>query len=299
MKILDVGCGIGQNYDLLSKRGDYYGIDISLKNIENNKINFPKSKFEVADITSKTNFKDDLFDEIYCFDVLEHVDNLDNALTEIHRVINKTTGKLIIEVPSIFTETIFIKLNPNYNKEVGHKRCLSEDKWIETIQKYGFFLCLKQLKKFKDLLYLSHKFFRGKNIISDMGEFDEGIVSKEDILNTQIWLSENQYIENIYSGLYGKSLRLEFKTKPCKQINPKRIPDELDQMKSENQILSKQIEEVNKVVSNYKSENQNLSKQIEEVNKNISDIQTNLNIITSSKYYKIWRFYCKIKDTIK
>ncbi len=68
---------------------------------------------------------------------------------------------------------------------------------------------------------------------------------------------------------------------------------------SENQNLTKQIEEINKVVSNYQSENQSLTKQIEEVNKNISDLQTNLNTITSSKYYKIWRFYCKIKDTIK
>ena len=299
MKILDVGCGIGQNYNQLSKRGTYYGIDISTKNIENNRKLFPKSTFEVADITHKTNFKDGFFDEIYCLDVLEHVDNLDNALIELYRIINKTSGKLIIEVPSIFTETIFTRLNPKYNEQVGHRRCLSEKEWIESIQKYGFFLRQKQLKKFKDLLYLSYKFFRGKNIINDIGEFDEGIVTKEDILNTQIWLKDNQYVENLYSELYGKSLRLEFKTKLCKQINPKRIPDEFDQLNQENQNLTKQIEEVNQVVSKYQSENQNLSKQIEEVNKNISDLQTNLNIITSSKYYKIWRFYCKIKDTIK
>ena len=306
MRILDVGCGVGQNLGLLSKKGNYYGIDISSKNIENNKKYFPKYKFEVTDITKKTIFKDGFFDQIFCYDVLEHVDNLDNALNEIHRIINKTTGKLVVEVPSYFTETIFTKLNPNYNEQVGHKRCLAENEWIETIQKHGFYLHQKQLKKFKDLLYLSHKFFRGKKIISDMGEFDEGIVSNEDLLNTKIWLTENQYVENLFSDLYGKSLRLEFKTKPCKLISPKKIPDELDQLKqekekikSENQNLSKQIGEVNKIVLNYQSENQNLSKQIEEVNINVSDIQTNLNTITSSKYYKIWRLYCKIKDTIK
>ena len=71
---------------------------------------------------------------------------------------------------------------------------------------------------------------------------------------------------------------------------------ELIQQEKENQ--AKQIEEINKVISNYQSENQSLKKRIEEVNQNISNVQTNLNKITSSKYYKMWRLYCKFKDII-
>ena len=264
MKILDIGCGIGQNLNLLCKKGNYYGIDISSKNIENNKNKFPQHKFTTADITKKTEFKDNFFDEIYCYDVLEHVDNLDKALSEINRIIDKKNGKLIIEVPSYFSETVFIKLNPKYNEQVGHKRCLTENEWIKKIKEHGFFLQQKKYKKFNDFLYLTHKFFRGKNIINDMGEFDEGISSKEDILNTEIWLSNNQIAENLYSKIYGKSLRLKFKTKPCKLIKAKNNPDAFEQIKKEKNKL-----------------------------------QLSLNKIQSSKTYKIWQKYNNILKKLK
>ena len=100
-----------------------------------------------------------------------------------------------------------------------------------------------------------------------------------------------------YNKIFNFNISQNTLTKANSELQKKSI--QIDQLNQENQNLSKQIEEVNKVVSEYQSENQNLSKQIEEINKNISNLQTNLNTITSSKYYKIWRFYCKIKDTIK
>ena len=75
--------------------------------------------------------------------------------------------------------------------------------------------------------------------------------------------------------------------------------NKFNQLTNQINSLSKQIKEVNKVVSNYQSENQNLTKQIEEVKQKISIHQNNLNVLTSSKYYKIWRLYCKLKDHLK
>lgn len=278
INILDVGCGIGQNLNILSQKGTYYGIDISPENIKNNQKKFSQYKFIIADITNKTIFKDGFFDQIFCYDVLEHVDNLDNALSEIYRIINKTTGKLIVEVPSYFSETIFIKLNPKYNDQVGHKRCLTENKWIEKIRKHGFFLQQKKYKKFNDFLYLIHKFFRGKKIINDMGEFDEGIFSKEDKLNNEIWLSNNQIVESLYSQIYGKSLRLEFKTKPCKLIKPKNNHDELSQIKKEKEELQQNLNIINQ--------------DKEKLNKDLNQIQ-------SSKTYKLWQKFNQIKKIFK
>lgn len=210
--ILDIGCGTGQNYLKLSKYGIYHGIDISTTNIESNLTKFPKAHFSVADITKKINYPDNYFDNIYCYDVLEHVNNLDSTLVEIKRIL-KATGKLIVEVPSYFSESIFIKLNPKYNKQVGHKRNLTENEWVETIKGYGFFLRKMKYKNFNDFLYLTYKFYRGKNIINQMGEFNEGVLSKEDKINSDIWLQKNQLANKLYSPLYGKSLRLVFNTK--------------------------------------------------------------------------------------
>lgn len=264
INILDIGCGIGQNLNLLSKKGTYYGIDISSKNIKNNQKKFPKYNFTIADITNKTEFKDDFFDEIYCYDVLEHVDNLDKALNEIYRIINKKNGKLIVEVPTYFSESIFIKLNPKYNEQVGHKRNLIEKEWIKEIKKFGFFLYKKKNKKFNDFLYLMYKFYKGKKIVNDMGEFNEYILSKKDKLNSDIWLLNNQLTNELYSPLYGKSLRIEFKTKPCKLIKNKYNIQTIENIIMENQSLK----------------------------------ETN-NKITSSKTYKVWQKYNKIKKIFK
>jgi ubiquinone/menaquinone biosynthesis C-methylase UbiE len=291
INILDIGCGIGQNLNLLSKKGNYYGIDISSKNIENNKKKFPKYKFAVADITNKTIFKDGFFDQIFCYDVLEHVDNLDNALNEIYRIINKKTGKLIIEVPTYFSEYIFIKLNPNYNDQVGHKRNLKENEWIEIIQKHSFFLYQKKNKKFNDFLYLTHKFFRGKNIINDMGEFNEDNLSYKDKLNEKIWLLNNQLTNKLYSPIYGKSLRLEFKTKICKFIKHKNNIHIIEKIIFKNQNLNKENQNLNK-------ENQKLNKDLSNINKENKLLKLDLNKIQSSKTYKLWQKYNKIKKII-
>ena len=271
IRILDIGCGIGQNLDLLSQKGIYYGIDISSENIKSNQNKFPQHKFITTDITKKTKFKNNFFDQIFCFDVLEHVDNLDDTLTEIYRIINKNTGKLIVEVPSYFSESVFIKLNSNYNNQVGHKRNLSEKEWIKKIKEHGFFLRQKKYKKFNDFLYLSYKFFRGKNIINQMGEFDEGILSKEDKLNSDIWLLSNKLINNLYSPIYGKSLKLVFITKPCKLI------------KSKYNI---------KIIENITSQNQFLKEENKKIKNKLIKIQ-------KSKLYKIYQKYNKIKKIFK
>ena len=152
-KILDIGCGIGQNYDSLVKKGEYWGIDISSEFVKEAKKNCREGKFVVGDITKETSLPSSYFDEIYCFDILEHVRILRNALCEIKRTI-KPKGKLIVEVPIFLSEKIFIALNPKYRKQTGHKRILREKDWIKRIEKLGFTLEGKSYKKSADILYL-------------------------------------------------------------------------------------------------------------------------------------------------
>jgi 2-polyprenyl-3-methyl-5-hydroxy-6-metoxy-1,4-benzoquinol methylase len=95
--ILDAGCGCGIFIPTLQKCGKYVvGIDL-LSNLCKVKSKIP-GNFVKADIC-KMPFKDGKFDCIVCLSVLEHVNNLSNALSEIKRCLSKN-GKVIFGIPA-------------------------------------------------------------------------------------------------------------------------------------------------------------------------------------------------------
>ncbi len=99
--VLDVGCHSGTFTNvILNKIGsrDIYGIDISPEAIKLAQKRIPFGHFEVADAT-KLPFKSDLFDAVFCLEVLEHVDDPLSALREIYRVMKKGSYGVVL-VPS-------------------------------------------------------------------------------------------------------------------------------------------------------------------------------------------------------
>ncbi len=53
-RILDVGCGVGDFYDHLKRRGiacDYHGVDIAEQMVGRCRERFPETRFDVADVT--------------------------------------------------------------------------------------------------------------------------------------------------------------------------------------------------------------------------------------------------------
>ena len=85
--VLDLGCGEGRLYPLLSKMGRYMGIDIGLEYITKAKTNFPNGSFELMD-SGYLSFKDNYFDIIFCgFNVIDEIGN--KTLSEIYRVLKK------------------------------------------------------------------------------------------------------------------------------------------------------------------------------------------------------------------
>lgn len=109
-KILDAGCGSGVMVDWISKRFDaeVSGIDLSPYAIKKAKKRY-KGKFFCGDL-EKTNFKENSFDTILLFDVLEHIVYPKKVFRELKRIL-KPKGNIIIISPNmIFSKHVPIKL---------------------------------------------------------------------------------------------------------------------------------------------------------------------------------------------
>lgn len=101
---LDVGTGFGSNIKFLSehlsKESKIWTIDASKEMLENVKTEMQNQKldhnieFLVAD-ASKLEFQNEFFDLIASVMVLHHIKNLDQALTELARVLKKG-GRMIL-----------------------------------------------------------------------------------------------------------------------------------------------------------------------------------------------------------
>ncbi|WP_407413818.1 class I SAM-dependent methyltransferase [Methanobrevibacter sp.] len=102
-KILDVGCGNGNLFTLLSdEKYELYGIDFSENMITEAKDKCgEKASFFVAD-AEKLPFNDNTFDIIVCNASFHHYIHPDIVLTEMQRVL-KDNGKLLIGDPYIST----------------------------------------------------------------------------------------------------------------------------------------------------------------------------------------------------
>lgn len=110
-RILDVGCGFGNLIGEIKKiypKNEFYGVDISRKNIKIARKNVRGVKFSVSD-AEILGFKDSYFDILFCGDTIEHVYNIENALSEFNRVLKKNS-LLVICVPNYFNLIGIIKL---------------------------------------------------------------------------------------------------------------------------------------------------------------------------------------------
>lgn len=100
-KILDVGCGSGNLLESIDNRVNKYGVDISKTSI--NKSLNKKLKCKVYDGKSIP-FKENEFDLVNTFNVLEHVDNVETFLSENLRVLKKG-GYFVLVCPNFLSTT--------------------------------------------------------------------------------------------------------------------------------------------------------------------------------------------------
>lgn len=103
-KFLDAGCGDGEICKLVEgKFKEIYGIEIVEERIKRFYKNYPDNKIKLSlwDLNKELDFQENTFDCITSLVVLDQVYDLNNALSEIQRVLKKD-GVFILEVNNLW-----------------------------------------------------------------------------------------------------------------------------------------------------------------------------------------------------
>ena len=177
-KILEGGCGIGQNvYGLLSWGYDVYGVDSAQDTINSITREFPDLNVSVQDVR-KLDFPDNFFDGYWSLGVIEHFwRGYDDILKEAKRVI-KPGGYLFLTFPymshlRILKAKLGLYEELQNNVDNFYQFILDEKQVRVDVESYGFRLVSRfphdATKGMKDeisiLKPILQKIYDGENII--------------------------------------------------------------------------------------------------------------------------------------
>lgn len=167
LRILDVGCGSGGNFEFLSNYGEVHGVDNSLLAIKyaKNKAYKSLSKAEAERLP----FPKQKFDLVLLLDVVEHIKDDKKALSEAKRVL-KSDGAIIITAPAMpFIWSKHDQMQGHYRRYTKKMfRSLSQDTALKLvyIKYFNFFLALP----ISIIRILSRL-----NLFNKLGEYDSRI----------------------------------------------------------------------------------------------------------------------------
>ena len=125
--LLEVGCGEGRGVEeLLPLASSYIGLDKIGEVISMLKIKYPGVDFRQVVIPPFSEFKENSFDTIVSFQVIEHIQEDKLFLQEIYRML-KPGGKAIISTPNI---THTLSRNPWHIREYKPQELINLSKGI-------------------------------------------------------------------------------------------------------------------------------------------------------------------------
>lgn len=152
IQILDVGCGCGGNFKMLSQFGKVIGLDKSPEAIKFCQKRGFNNCFlgEAEDI----NFPDQSFDMVVALDLLEHLDDDNKALKEFYRVLKKG-GYVLITAPA------YQFLWSEHDEILEHKRRYSLSDLNKRICRANFNVVKKSyFITFTFLFIFTYRFFQ-------------------------------------------------------------------------------------------------------------------------------------------
>src|SRR6478609_2235060 len=101
---LEIGAGLGAHleYERLTPEQEdgYYCNEYRENMAAEIRRRFPRVRTVVGDCQQRMDFPDGFFDRIMAIHVLEHLPDLPACLHELHRLVKKQTGRLIIVIPT-------------------------------------------------------------------------------------------------------------------------------------------------------------------------------------------------------
>lgn len=118
-KVLDIGCGPGiLSSELLDRNFQVFSSDLSIEMIKQARQNIVKNTsasnahFTVGSVND-ISFSDNQFDLIFCIGVVCYIEDYNDLLSELYRVL-KPGGKLIIQIDKILWPSLYQKAVPVY-----------------------------------------------------------------------------------------------------------------------------------------------------------------------------------------
>ncbi len=101
---LEIGAGLGEHleYEKLSdeQRRGYYCNEFRENMAAEIRRKFPNVQTVVGDCQARMDFDDGFFDRVIAVHVLEHLPNLPACIAEMHRLLNKKSGRLLVVIPT-------------------------------------------------------------------------------------------------------------------------------------------------------------------------------------------------------
>ena len=130
LRILDIGCGSGLMLKSLRDFGDVYGMDASSSAIKFSKT-LHNGTIKKGLLPWQIPFQEDFFDLIVALDVIEHVDEDQEALISINNLMKKE-GLLILTVPALMS------LWSKFDEINHHKRRYIKSDLIQKLDRANF-----------------------------------------------------------------------------------------------------------------------------------------------------------------
>jgi len=133
--VLELGCGWGRGVEKLIKASENYtGLDKNAKLINKLSNKYPKYSFATANFPDLSDYKDNTFDFVVTFQVIEHIQDDKEFLKEAHRVL-KSGGKIIL---TTVNKSYSLSRNPWHIREYNTKELKDlMENYFKTVDAMG------------------------------------------------------------------------------------------------------------------------------------------------------------------